>query len=621
MKPHLRLLCLSALLLAAACTKDNSDDGGQPDPGPLPPVLDSVAEATVDPFSWTAVDALGRTIEPGEHYGAPREDKKVGIFYFIWIGAHGYDEHEDHDEVMPPAPSDVNAPYDIQKILDRNPNNPKYGPVHAFHHWGEPYLGYYVSNDEWVIRKHAQMLSAAGVDVILLDVTNGYLYLNTVKTICEVYRKMRKEGARTPQIAFVLNGNALQKMADLYSQFYAKGLYKELWFQWKGKPLVLCPPEGATARIQNFFTVRHSWFSTKEGSNVWFGNGQDKWPWGDTYPQSAGWHEAGKPECIPVMPATHPTSNIGRSFDVKTGTQPRSYDSGKGVHFTSQFSRALQVDPEFIFVTGWNEWIAMRFVSEGGGQPMLGKVLPAGGSFFVDQYNHEFSRDLEPLRGGFGDNYYYQLADYVRRFKGTASAPVHSDLTRIDPDDMSVWKSVAASYADDRGDVAARRHHGYGSSVGMLVNQTGRNDIVMSKVANDGENLFFYVRTAAPITPRTDKNWMRLFVRTVGSDGPDWEGFRFMVNRKPAGDTQTSLDVCGGGWNWQTKEAVDYRVEGREMVVRIPIASLGIGNANDFTIDFKWIDNAAGSGDIQECLSDGDAAPDGRFRYRYRFKR
>ncbi len=38
------------------------------------------------------------------------------------------------------------------------------GPAHAMHHWGEPYLGYYVSNDEWVIRKHAQMLSDAGVD-------------------------------------------------------------------------------------------------------------------------------------------------------------------------------------------------------------------------------------------------------------------------------------------------------------------------------------------------------------------------------------------------------------------------------------------------------------------------
>ena len=47
--------------------------------------------------------------------------------------------------------------------------NPAFGPEHAFHHWGEPYLGYYVANDEWVIRKHAQMLTDAGVDVLFFD--------------------------------------------------------------------------------------------------------------------------------------------------------------------------------------------------------------------------------------------------------------------------------------------------------------------------------------------------------------------------------------------------------------------------------------------------------------------
>jgi hypothetical protein len=34
------------------------------------------------------------------------------------------------------------------------------------HHWGESAFGYYRSDDPWVLRKHAQMLSDAGVDVI-----------------------------------------------------------------------------------------------------------------------------------------------------------------------------------------------------------------------------------------------------------------------------------------------------------------------------------------------------------------------------------------------------------------------------------------------------------------------
>lgn len=57
------------------------------------------------------------------------------------------------------------------------------------------------------------------------------------------------------------------------------------------------------------------------------------------------------------------------------------------------------------------------------------------------------------------------------------------------------------------------------------------------------------------------------------------------------------------------------------MELAIPMADLGITNPNEFTLDFKWIDNAVNDGDIQECLSDGDSAPNGRFRYRYQFKK
>lgn len=33
-------------------------------------------------------------------------------------------------------------------------------------------------------------------------------------------------------------------------------------------------------------------------------------------------------------------------------------DTDKGLYFDQQWQRALEVDPEFIFVTGWNEWTA-----------------------------------------------------------------------------------------------------------------------------------------------------------------------------------------------------------------------------------------------------------------------
>ncbi|MCF0173079.1 MAG: hypothetical protein HUJ91_05045 [Bacteroidales bacterium] len=54
--------------------------------------------------------------------------------------------------------------------------------------------------------------------------------------------------------------------------------------------------------------------------------------------------------------------------------------------------------------------------------------------------------------------------------------------------------------------------------------------------------------------------------------------------------------------------------------IAIPLKDLGITDAKSFSVDFKWVDNAASGGDIQTCMRDGDSAPDGRFRYRYKFK-
>ncbi|MDD3108986.1 MAG: hypothetical protein PHV49_07265 [Alistipes sp.] len=625
MLKHIVPILLFALCVAA-CTEEKQPDPPTPtpEPTPTPTPSDTTKEviATVDPFTWVSVDALGRTIEPGVGYQTPevRGERTVGIFYFLWLGCHSYDTGVPYTgDVVTPRPSDTQSPYDIQKLLNANPQNPAYGPEQMFHHWGEPYLGYYVSNDEWVIRKHAQMLTDAGVDAVFFDVTNGFTYMSIVKKLCEVYTQMRKEGSATPQISFIFSANVEGATNSVYKDLYAKKLYKDLWFRWDNRPLLLCNPEEASSVIRTVFTLRHSWFLWNSSEDKWFGNGEDKWPWGGWYPQKPGLHN-GENEYASVMVATHPVSNIGRSFDVQTNSQPQSTNSGAGIYFQSQFNYAMKLDPKFMFFTGWNEWVAQRFISKEGGQPMLGRPLPAGGSFFVDQYNHEFSRDIEPLRGDFGDNYYYQLADFIRQFKGTKPLPVYNRTYAIAIDGtMSEWKPVASAYADDKGDVAHRSHFGYGS-VGQLVNQTGRNDIIQAKVATDGKNLYFYVKTAAALTSYKDKNWMRLLLSVKGSTTPAWEGFQYIVNRNPS-ESQTSLDVCTGGWNWRNQEAIPYKVNGSEMELSIPLASLGIKTANQFTVDFKWVDNALSTGEIQECLTDGDAAPNGRFRYRYQFQK
>jgi hypothetical protein len=56
------------------------------------------------------------------------------------------------------------------------PDSPLWGPLHIPHHWGESLFGYYLTDDEGVLRKHAQMLADAGVDVVVFDVTNQITY-------------------------------------------------------------------------------------------------------------------------------------------------------------------------------------------------------------------------------------------------------------------------------------------------------------------------------------------------------------------------------------------------------------------------------------------------------------
>lgn len=568
---------------------------------------------------WEAVDALGRRIVP-EQYPSRRENKTVAIFYFLWMGAHGYDRHTGdapEEGIFIPSKQDSCSPYDISALLRDNPEHPAYGPVHAFHHWGEPYLGYYVSNDEWVIEKHVQMLADAGVDVMVCDNTNARIYLPQILTLCRVMTRMRQQGRTTPRLSFIINSDPQGTLSKLYEGFFKKGLYRDLWFNWEGKPLVLCPSDHLSPELKQFFTLRHSWFSSGE---AWFGDGKDKWPWADFYPQKYGWHESpDRPEAISVAATTHPIAHIGRSYH--DGSEPAYNDSttAAGAFFAEQWKQALKVDPSFIFVTGWNEWVAMR-MTDGLSANMLNRKIKPGDTYFVDQYNEEFSRDIEPMRGGFGDSYYYQLADYIRRYKGVAPEPPEQKRNNIRIDGrFDDWTPVEASYHDDRGDITPRNHFGFGR-VGQLTDRSGRNDIVSCKAATDGKNIYFYAETAAPLTPHSDSGWMQLYIGSGNPQHePEWEGFRFRINDRIKNNRQTLLQQYAGNRQWKEKQTVRYQASGNRIELSVPLSTIGIKPGGTFTVTFKWTDNVPMDDDIQNCMNHGDSAPNGRFRYRFTF--
>ncbi|MHA4895955.1 glycoside hydrolase family 71/99 protein [Pedobacter sp. PWIIR3] len=567
--------------------------------------------------SWLATDALGRKINP-DLYPALRPDKFVGIFYFVWQGAHGYDQHRGgapDGGIMAKTPQDTVSPYDITKLLKANPLAPNYGPVNAFHHWGEPYFGYYLADDEWVIRKHAQMLSDAGVDVIILDATNAAIYLPQVTKIASVYSKLRAAGISTPSIAFIVNSIPKQTVDNLYKEIYSKGLFKDLWFTWKGKPLLLCPPEALDTETAPFFSSRQSWAWSK--GQKWFEDGHDKWPWLDHYPQAYGWHESkDKPEQVTGSIAQHPMSNIGRSFH--NGKEPLVPSTEKGLYFEEQWKQALEVDPEFVFVTGWNEWVAMRF-DDGASRNFLGKKIKKGETYFVDLYNAEFSRDAEPENGQTKDNYYYQLVDNIRKFKGVrkpASADLDMHTISIDGK-FADWNVVKGVYQDDEGDTFHRMHSGWGR-IKEYVNNSGRNDIIECRVASDQRNVYFYVKTKDKLSDLKDIDWMQLYLGIFGSKKESWQDFQYLINQKVLGTGTTTLSTFIKGSFVKQKGLISYKAVGNEMELRIPLKQLGITNPQHFELQFKWTDNAGlARNDPMQWMVQGDAAPNARFKYRY----
>ena len=560
------------------------------------PVVEPVAAQPLrDLYSdtWVATDALGRSMPTNAEVGAPKTGKQVGIFYFLW-------------QERPDSP--VN---DLTKIFAANPDNPQFGGVSSFHWWGEPLFGYYVGFDPFIIRKHAQMLSDAGVDVMVFDATNGPTYPKTYNAIFEVFAEMRAQGIKTPAVAFF---GRQQAVDDVWKNVYQQNLHPELWYRWKGQPLIMVKPEvELTPAIEEFFTVRRSWAWT---GSAWFGDGINKWAWLDHSPQYAGMNPDLSIEQISVSIAQHPTTSIGRSNAGRKQPPVDKYHDtptmGQGIYFAEQWKRALEIDPEFVFVTGWNEWIAQRFVADKDGR-FAGLPQKKGDSIFVDGFSQEFSRDAEPTKLSIGDNYYYQLAENIRRFKGARPIPiVQSAPIQIDGQ-FADWDAVSTEYRDTRDDQVRRDSPGWKGF--NYNNQTGRNDIVAAKTSFDKSNLYFTAQTRAPLSAPQGQNWMLLYIDADQNPKTGWMGYDFVVNMGGAGGKTTTIRANQNGqYRWGEPRTIPFVLSGNSLELAIPRWILGAGALQ---FDFKWADNCYETGDWSDFTLNGDAAPNDRFNYRF----
>lgn len=571
---------------------------------PSQPAHDANVFAANPGVPWPATDALGRSLPTPEEVGPPKPDRFVGIFYFL---THTEGPRHGHPE----------EPLNIANILKQNPNalkepdSPLWGGIAESHYWGESLYGYYNSEDPWVLRRHAQLLTDAGVDVLIFDTTNANSYPEVYFQILKTFQQIRQEGGHTPQVAFMVNTEAGKTAQDIYRALYQPGLYKDLWFTWKGKPLMICDPKEASDELKSFFTLRaaHWPFTLVDTAYAWH--------WEATYPQPYGYtDDPNKPEQLNVSVAQNLRWDNGKVTDMSEGfARGRSFHDGQqhiasgsvdhGYNFQEQWKRAFQLDPPFVMITGWNEWTAGRFSAPG--KPIV----------FVDQFNEEFSRDIEPQKGGHGDDYYYQMVANIRRYKGVPPLPNASPAVTIKLDGtFSQWQAVRPEFQPSERESLPRDFIGVSGL--HYTNKTVRNDFASFKVANDAKNIYFYVQTRAPITPSSGENWMWLLIDADQNATTGWAGYDYIVNRATDANGHTWLEKNVGGWNWVKVVPITLQVVGNELQLAIPRTALGLqSDPNDMKIDFKWADDLQHPGDIMDFYVDGEVAPEGRFNFRY----
>ena len=568
--------------------------------------------------TWVGMDDENRLV----NYGADDvEDKLVGIFYQIWHVQTGttypdqilYDHHAIYQQGGHAA---------VKEAYTK-------GPVGWGHYWGQPYFGYYLTNDQWVIRKHASMLCDIGVDFIYLDVTNGNPLTTSYMAIFKEYHAMREEGMDTPDICFFMADNAElnpRVFEDIWDNIYSTGQYSDLYAMYKGKPLLL----GNVEKIEDkaaleTFTIRRCW-ALRENVN----GGRDMWTWMHETPQPISKNTATREEEeMSISAGILANTSMGRSFS--KGRQPALLTlpngekdifqfeletTGKGLFFAEQMERAAKADTYVLLITAWNEWGAGRW--EGNHHPKIANT-PIDWTFdyYVDCFNPEFSRDIEPMTGGFGDNYYYQLAQFLRAFKGSRTAPEAAGQTEMALDaPLSAWDSVWPEYMDTLGDTFHRDAMGY-CNFFHYTNESGRNDIISAKVSRTDAFTYFLAVCADTITAPAGSNWMNLFINTDGSYETGWYGYDIAINRdgaKAAAGKVTIEKFVGNEWKFQSIGEGEIKINGNYLVIKVDTALCGL--TGDF--DFKWADNSTIDGQIMQFLDQGDAAPNARFNYAYR---
>lgn len=598
----------------------------------------------------TGIDALGRTISAVDDF---RTDRYVGMFYFMYKSNEVVSSTEEPNDSGftpdPECPSPLRSVLPVRDVEELLATDPQvlWNEERLSGNWycTEPLFGYYDHGDPWVIAKHIELFIEAGIDFVCFDITNGAVEPRGICNFMDIAYRYYREGWNVPKICFFTNFTHFLKAPErsllkwLYDHIYAKNLYPELWFYGPyDKPLMIGYPDSYAGPLSAYLPIQGA-TAYPEGAErldpeivEFFHWRRPQWPTQKFDPNGFPYVSIERPQrvhtdTISVSVAQlsagamsweeHPPVPFKGMFTNRTKGRGWSGAVGENVkenvpfdtNYQEQWDQAIAEDPAIVFLTGWNEWGAGKFLWKRDGY-----VTPS----YVDCFNIEYSRDIEMMRGGLLDNTFMKTVANIRAYKGVTgetTQPVGVDVGCAE-DPAWIWEDGIAYYGRSFARIA-RDSYGSKNEIRYTSPQP-ENPVEEIRVAHSADNVYFYLRMSGPITPRAagQTNHHVLFIRVEGSDAPSFEGFHYAINRNPTAEGKTSLEVSVGGYRFIRKGDIDCDILGDRLQIRVPKKELGIVGPH-FSLSFKYANGVENEADIMDYYISGDVLPLGRLAYGY----
>jgi len=442
-KQQLRVLLVIVSMILPACdsSTSNTNDLANSEKTTLltdQPVICTDADSDPDGDGWGWENEQSCKAPTGTL--ADSAELPIGIIYYVWHCVTKTDIYKDlYRKRRLPAGEEFNTTH----VLEGRQND--WGDEHRFHWWDRPQEGYYCLGDEPnIIRKHLALLRDAGIDFLAIDITNHPnvkslgaedFIIKSLRPLLDAAKDIEGSPKVVPWLPLIAEnadtrierdffcanapgGSACRQHTEAHSRSmleYVTNLmrseYPDQLYLYDDKPLLLDAANDDTYPRELTDIVRPVVAQDWSVRRTW-GLRQDTIDWQflsvcqdpEEFFNSQGWTERGCNQPVNAgeqisVTAAYQYTYISEPFqrdllnnDRFIGGMPKFHGRTLAQQFRVAFeNRDLQ---PLVLVTGWNEWIASRFIMD-------------GKDVFVDAYDHERNRDIEP--GGSSRDYYYFL--------------------------------------------------------------------------------------------------------------------------------------------------------------------------------------------------------------------